>query len=65
MNNSVPVFVQVGGETHQIGTASVLGYDVILKLGDNDNCETVRRVISRGNVGGLTILPMPNRATPI
>jgi hypothetical protein len=65
MMNSVPVFVQVGGETHQIGTASVLGYDVILKLGKNDECETVRKVIEKSMVGGLAILPMPVRGEPL
>jgi hypothetical protein len=63
--NGVPIFVQVGGETHQIGVARVLGDDVILELGQNDSCDTFRRVVERGNVGGLTILPMPHRGTPI
>jgi hypothetical protein len=66
MSNSVPIFVQVGGEMHQIGTASVLGYDVILKLAQNgDSVETFRAVIEKGNVGGLTILPVPHRGTPM
>ena len=66
MLNNVPIFIQVGGEMHQIGTASVLGYDVILKLAQKgEAAETFRAVIEKGNIGGLTVVPMPNRGAPI